>query len=95
MPFSNIWTGIKADWAAFEAWVASWWPGAKTKIVTALGAIGSLAAMGQDYLTQLTGLPSNTITGTKIAVASFVLFTLAYWLRGIGDRVTARAPSTP
>lgn len=80
------WNGLKADWAAFEAWVASLMPGLKTKLVTGLGAIGSLAAVGQEYVT---GLPlSEFMTGTQIAVATTVLFTLAFWLRGIGERAS-------
>lgn len=82
---------IKNAWASFEAWVAKWWPGAKTLIVTALGAIGTLAASLQDYFTGLLGLPGNVVSGTQIATFSLIMFTLAFWLRGIGDRVTARA----
>ncbi len=88
---SSTWTGIKTDWGKFEAWVAGWWPGAKTKIVSGLGAIGMAAASMQDYISGLTGMPSNVVSGTQIAVTSLVLFTLAFWLRGIGDRVNARA----
>ena len=85
-----MWTTIKNAWAKFEAWVASWMPGFKTMSVAVLGVIGNIAALGQDYLTQLTGLGSNVITGSKVAVASIVLFTLAFWLRGIGDRTASR-----
>ena len=91
----NFITGLKADWAAFEGWVAKWWPGLKTKIVAALGAIGSAAALGQDYLTQLTGLPNNVITGTKLSIFTLVCFTLAFWFRGMGDRVAARNVVSP
>ena len=87
---SSIWTGITNAWASFEAWVASWFPGFKTIMVTILGVIGNAAALGQDYITQLTGLPNNVVTGSKVAVASIVLFTLAFWLRGIGDRTVSR-----
>lgn len=79
-----MFTWLKNAWNSFEAWVASWIPGLKTDIVTGLGALGSVAALGQEYLT---GLPNSTfMTGTQMAIASTVLFTLAFWLRGIGDR---------
>lgn len=84
---------IETKWASFEAWVASWAPGAKTRIVSGLGVLGTAAASLQDYISGLTGLPGNVVSGTQIATASLVLFTLAFWLRGIGDRVTARAAS--
>lgn len=78
---------ITNAWAKFEAWVASWIPGLKTKVVAALGALGSLAALGQEYIT---GLPNSTfMTGTQMAMAATIMFTLAFWLRGIGDRAKA------
>lgn len=91
---SSTWNGIKTDWAKFEAWVASWAPGAKTKVVTGLGAVGTAAGASQEYLAGLTGLPGNVVSGTQIATFSLVCFTLAFWLRGIGDRVSARVPGT-
>jgi len=80
-------TSIKNAWNSFETWVASWMPGLKTEIVTGLGALGSLAALGQEYLT---GLPNTTfMTATQMAIASTVLFTLAFWLRNIGVRTSS------
>jgi hypothetical protein len=74
-----MFTWLKAKWTSFEAWCASWMPGLKTYIVTGLGALGSLAAVLQEYIT---GLPlSEFMTGTQIAVATAVLFSLAFWTR--------------
>lgn len=79
-------TSIKNAWSKFESWVAGWFPGFKTELVTALGAVGSAAAYFQDYLEGLTGLPNNVVSGTTLSIFTFVCFTLAFWLRGIGDR---------
>jgi hypothetical protein len=79
-----MFTWIGHTWHSFEAWVAGWLPGLKTEIVALLGMIGSAAAMGQEYLT---GLPNSTfVTGTQMAAASLICFTLAFWLRNIGTR---------
>lgn len=78
-----MFTWISTEWTRFEAWCATWAPGVKTKTVTALGAIGSAAALGQEYITNM---PTNTfITGTQLTVASLVLFTLAFWFRRLTD----------
>lgn len=78
---------LKGVWNKFEAWVASWIPGLKTELVTALGALGSFAAVLQEYVS---GLPlSEFMTGTQIAIASGVLFTLAFWFRNIGARAVS------
>ncbi len=79
---------IDDKWTRFEAWVASVTPGIKTKLATALGAIGSLGAVGQEYVTQMP--LTKFITAEQIAITSAVLFTLAFWFRGIGDRVALR-----
>lgn len=87
-------TGLKNDWAKFEAWVHSWWPGLKTKIVTGLGAIGMGATALMDYLQVL---PLNQFIETKtLALVSMGLLTLSYWFNGMGQRVAARVgtPST-
>lgn len=77
MPFS--W--VKNMWLKFESWVASFAPGLKTKIVSGLGAAASLAASMQEYMT---GLPLDKfVTGTQLAIAGAVLFTLAFWFRRI------------
>lgn len=81
---------IEDKWIKFEAWVNSWLPGFKTRIVTGLGAIGMAAASLQEYLAGLTGLPPDVVSGTTISIASLILFTLSFWLRGLGDRVDAR-----
>lgn len=82
--FSNVWT-------KFEAWVAKIAPGVKTEFVTFLGIIGNAAYLGQNYIQGLPAVPFAN--ATILATTSVVLFTLAFWLRGIGDRVEARAAS--
>lgn len=81
-------TWLSTEWNRFEAWVASWMPGLKTKVVAGLGSIGSLAGVLQEYVT---GLPlSSFMTATQVAGVGIVLFTLTFWLRGLSDRVNAR-----
>lgn len=81
---SSLWSSVKSIWAKFEAWVASWMPGFKTYIVTGLGSIGSIAALLQEYVT---GLPlSMFMTGTQVAIATTVLFTLAFWFHNMSNR---------
>ena len=75
---------LKKQWNKFEAWVAKWAPGLKTKLASGAGLVGMLAASLQDYIT---GLPLDKfVTGTQIAIISAVLFTLSFWLRDIGKR---------
>ena len=79
---------IKDKWAKFEAWVAGWAPGFKTRLVTGLGSLGTLAGFMQEYIS---GVPLDKfITGTQIAIVTCVLFTLSFWLRNIGKRVEDR-----
>lgn len=81
-------TWVEDKWARFEAWVASWMPGLKTKVVAGLGVVGTVASQLQEYIT---GLPlSEFMNGTQIAIATGLLFTLTFWFRGLGDRVSAR-----
>jgi len=87
----SIWTGIYNAWTKLEAWVASLMPGLKTELVALLGFIGSAAGSLQEYVT---GLPLNQLmTSTQITITSAVLFSLVFWFRGIGDRVSARVSS--
>lgn len=87
---STIWSYIKAPfvwvknlWLKFEAWVATFAPGLKTKIIAGLGAIGSLAASLQEYMT---GLPLDKfVTGTQIAITTTILFSLAFWFRRLSN----------
>lgn len=76
------WIKTKTD--AFEAWVASWLPGAKTKITAAFGALGATAAATQEYVS---GLPLNQLVQPRTAMfIAAGLFTLTYWFRRLGDR---------
>ena len=75
---------LKDKWTSFEAWTASWFPGLKTKITVALGFLGNTAYVLKDYLS---GLPiGEYINTTNLLIANMVLFTLAYWFRGLGER---------
>ena len=92
---TKIWNAVKAPfvwlkklWDKFEAWVASWAPGAKTKLVSFLGLLGSIAYAGKDYIAGV-GL-DKFVTATQYSIIVAVLFTLAFWFRGIGERVAAR-----
>lgn len=88
MTLKGMWSSIKNGWAWFEAKVAAVTPGIKTKLISALGFVGSSAAMMQQYLT---GIPTNKfVTGEQMAIIGVVLFTLVFWLKDIGTRVAAR-----
>lgn len=88
MWLKNTISWINDKWISFEAWMASWAPGAKTRLVTGLGALGSVAGYAQQYIT---GLPvTKFVTAEQITIATAVLFTLAFWFRGLGDRVEER-----
>lgn len=71
-------------WSKFETWVASWAPGFKTEFVAFLGILGNAAYLGQQYVQGLPAVPFAN--ATVVATASVILFTLAFWLRGIGER---------
>lgn len=88
MWLKSVLSWIEDKWVRFEAWMNSWAPGAKTRIVNALGAIGGAAAFLQQYITQMP--LTRFVTVEQIAIGSAVLFTLSFWLRGLGDRVDAR-----
>lgn len=76
---------LQTWWANFEAWVHSWFPGFKTRITTALGAISSLATVSYGYIQ---GLPTTKwLSQEALAGTSFVLFTLSYWFSNMGQRV--------
>ena len=79
-----MWLQIKTWWTQFENWVASWLPGLKTKITVALGFLGNTAYVLKDYIS---GLPiGEYFNTTNLLILNMVLFTLAYWFRGLGDR---------
>lgn len=76
---------IKEKWNSFQDWVSSWFPGLKTKAVVVLGALGNLAAVITEYMA---GLPSLTqyVTERNLLIANVVLFTMAFWFRGLTNR---------
>lgn len=81
---------IENKWASFEAKVQGVLPGYKTKLLTGLATVGTGAAILQEYVG---GLPLNDLLSTKsLALVNMGLYTLAYWFRGLGDRVEARIP---
>jgi hypothetical protein len=74
-----MWEFIKRPFVAVHEWLKARMPGLKTKLLTAMGAIGSAAALMQEYLT---GIPLNQLLGvTEALIVSTVLFTLAFWAR--------------
>ena len=73
------WAWVTKQWNRFEDWVASKVPGWKTKIIAAIGAVGSAAMVLQEYVS---GLPlEKIITGKSLAITSIVLFSLTFWFR--------------
>lgn len=81
-------TWIKTKWAQFEAWLNTWFPGFKTYSLLALGTVGNTAASLQEFAT---GLPTTKYISTEVlAGVSAVLYVLAFWLKGLGDRVEAK-----
>lgn len=79
---------LKDKWAKFECWVYSWFPGFKTKTMLTLGTLGTGAATLQSFIT---GLPiTKWISAEMIAGLSAILYILAFWFQGMGDRVAAR-----
>ena len=79
-----IWTWIKDKYNQFQNWAASWAPGLKTRLAAFLGFIGTAAAYGQEWIT---GLPlTQFVSGTTVTVATMVLFSLAFWFRGLANR---------
>jgi len=59
-------------------------PGLKTKLTVAAGAIGSTAALIQQYVS---GLPLDKIISVdKLLIVNVVLFTLAFWFRQLTDK---------
>jgi hypothetical protein len=86
---------IKAKWAQFEAWIAKQIPTWKTKAIASLGFILSSAVALQDYITGLAGMPIEQWVSSKtLALINLGLFTLVFWLRGIANRVEARAQAS-
>lgn len=70
---------IKRPFTDMYEWVASRLPGWKTKIVTALGALGMTAALLQEYIS---GIPlGEFITSAHLAMVNAGLFTLAFIAR--------------
>lgn len=69
------------QWLKFNHWVASITPGVKTRLVTFLGAIGSMAGSLQEYIS---GIPLNEmVTAEHAVMIAAGLFTLAFWFRGL------------
>lgn len=87
--FVTVWGWVTYAWGKFEEWVHMVAPGLKTLIASGLGAVSTFAATLQEYIT---GLPLDKfVSGTQIAILTTVLFTLAFWFHGMGDRVDARS----
>lgn len=59
------------------------YPGVKTRVITALGSLGSISVALQGYVS---GIPTNKlINAEQLAIVAFVLFTLAYWTRSLSN----------
>ena len=86
--FKKIWREVKRPFVAvkqlflaFHRWVGSIAPGLKTKLVAALGFIGSTAGLLQEFVT---GLPLSQLIGaTEALLVTSVLFALAFWFRSM------------
>lgn len=77
----KAWEVVKWPFVKTHEWLKERMPGLKTKIVSALGAIGSLAALLQEYAS---GLPLSQLLGvTETLIVSAILFTLAFWFRSM------------
>ena len=78
---------IKKTWDKFHNWCAKVAPGVKTFLITALGGLGSLGALGQQYIT---GIPLDKFaTAEQILIVNIVLFSMAFWARALSNRETA------
>lgn len=78
---NKIWSYVKAPFIWVHEKVKKIAPGLKTKTIAALGALGSLAGVLQEYLT---GVPLSVFIGvTEALIVSAVLFTLNFWFRSM------------
>lgn len=79
--FRKVWNVIKAPFVWMHEKIKAIAPGLKTKIVTGLGAVGSLAALLSEYVA---GIPlAQFIGATEALLVTAVLFTLAFWFRSM------------
>lgn len=75
---------LKNAWNKFHNWCASWAPGFKTFLVSAVGALGSVGAATQEYLT---GVPLDKfVTAQEALIITTVLFSLTFWARTLTNR---------
>jgi len=80
-----MWQWIKDEWMSFETWVHSWFPGLKTRITSALGAVGSAAIVLQQFVT---GLPvTKWISAELLQGVTLALFCLSFWFSNMGARI--------
>lgn len=78
---------IKSTWLKFETWVHSWFPGFKTYVLTALGALSQFAALAYEYIQ---GLPATKWVSQEVLTGTAaILFTLSFWTNRMGERVEA------
>ncbi len=79
-----MWTWLKDKWNGFHNWCASWAPGFKTFLISAVGIFGSAGAAMQEYLT---GVPLDKFVTTQEAlIITTVLFSLTFWARTLTNR---------
>jgi uncharacterized membrane protein YfcA len=79
-----MFTKVKELFNRFENWVASWFPGFKTRVTLGLAGIGTAAALAQQYVT---GLPTNQLIGADtLMYINLGLYTAAYWFNSLSKR---------
>lgn len=77
---------LKDKWNRFHNWCASWAPGFKTFLISAVGLFGSAGAAMQEYLT---GVPLDKFVTTQEAlIITTVLFSLTFWARTLTNRAS-------
>lgn len=68
-------------WLQFNHWVSTIAPGLKTKVISALGFIGTTAALLQEKITELP--LAHFVSDTEIAGITLILFALSFWFRAL------------
>lgn len=75
---------LKDKWNRFHNWCASWAPGFKTFLISAVGVFGSAGAAMQEYLT---GVPlEKFVTAQEALIITTLLFSLTFWARTLTNR---------
>ncbi len=79
----KTWAWVKKQALKFHNFMKKTAPGFKTAAVAVLGAVGSMAATLQEYIS---GLPLDTILKAEyVTMATMILFSMAFWFRVIAN----------